>query len=280
MSVLRLDGVRRMFGDRGLRRGDLAVDEGRIAAVIGSNASGKSTLLRLAAGILRPQAGRREGPAPHATGWAEEDPALYLDRTPRDYLALFARLRGAQADAAAGALAGWELVELADARIGSLSRGQRRRLTLARALLGDPRLVLLDEPWSGLDVTWRDAAAAAVRAARDRGAAVVFTGHRAAEAVALADTVTLVWGGCTVATVGAASLAGHAAGLEVRRAEAAVTELAPVAGAHSVREFGGVHAVLLEAGTSDPFAAAQAERGTELTWLGPPQPLNDVLDEH
>lgn len=279
-GVLRLIGVRRMFGTRGLRLGHLAVDGGEIAAVIGPNASGKSTLLRLAAGILRAEAGDRSGPAATATGWAEDEPALYLDRTPREYLQLFRRLRGLGPGVVEDLLAHWELRDIGDVRIGTLSRGQRRRLTLARALMGSPALVILDEPWSGLDVTWRDVADQAVRSVRDNGGAVVLSGHRVAEAVQVADTVTLVWGGRTVATVAAGAFADFVAGMEVRRADASPhRHLADVAGCVSAPERGSVHEVLLPVGDADRFLAAQAEWGVSMEWLDESRPLSLLLDE-
>lgn len=279
-GVLRLIGVRRMFGARGLRAGRLVLDGGEVAAVIGPNASGKSTLLRIAAGILRSEAGYRSGPAATVTGWAEDEPALYLDRTPQEYLQLFRRLRGLGPGVVDDLFVQWELGDVRDVRIGTLSRGQRRRLTLARALMGSPALVILDEPWSGLDVTWRDAADQAVRSVRDNGGAVVLSGHRVAEAVQVADTATLVWGGRTVATVAAGAFGDFVAGMEVRRADASPhRHLADVAGCVSAPERSSVHEVLLPVGDADRFLAAQAERDVAIEWLDDGRPLSLLLDE-
>lgn len=279
-EVVRLVGVRRMFGERGLRVGHLFVDAGEIAAVIGPNASGKSTLLRIAAGILRTEAGERRGPSPMATGWAEDEPALYLDRTPREYLQLFRRLRGLGGEVVDDLLDSWDLRDVADVRIGTMSRGQRRRLTLARAFMGSPAVVVLDEPWSGLDVTWRDAADRAVRAVRAHGGAVVLSGHRVAEALQVADTVTLVWGGKTVATLPAARFEDFVAGMEVRRTGAPPhRHLADVEGCVSVPERDSIHEVLLPRGDADRFLAAQAEQGVAIEWLDDGRPLCLLLDE-
>lgn len=279
-DVMRLTDVRRMFGARGLRRGHLVLGPGQVAAVIGPNASGKSTLLRIAAGILRTEAGERTGPPPTATGWAEDEPALYVDRTPREYLHLFCRLRGLGRGTLDEVLAHWELHEVGDVRIGTLSRGQRRRLTLARAFMGSPALVVLDEPWSGLDVTWRDAADGAVRGVRARGGAVVLSGHRVAEAVGIADTVTLVWGGRTVATLPAVEFEEFVAGMEVRRASTPPRrQLADVDGCVSVPERDTVHEVLLARGGADRFLAAQAEEEVAVEWMDDGRPLSSLLDE-
>ena len=197
-ALLRFAGVTKLFGRSGVRDLTFEVAPGSVTGVIGPNGSGKTTLLRLAAGILRPTRGTIGGPPPGRMSWVEEDPALYVDRVAADYLRLFARLRGLDGCRAVEALARWGLREQAASLVRTLSRGQRRRLALARGFLGDPDVLLLDEPWSGLDGQWRGRCDEAIADLRRRGAAVVFTAH-AVEDAAIADRLMVLWGGRLVA---------------------------------------------------------------------------------
>jgi len=129
----------------------LALGAGERGLVIGPNGSGKSTL---AAGICRllPLAGQLT--RPDCIGYAPQEPVFPAHRRAGDYLAELAALGGAGARASEQAGAALRIFELADAaprRIGELSRGWRQRLNLARAWLGAPRLVVLDEPQTALD---------------------------------------------------------------------------------------------------------------------------------
>jgi ABC-type multidrug transport system ATPase subunit len=194
-ALLRFASVTKLFGGRGVRDLTLDVPAGTVTGVIGLNGSGKTTLLRLAAGILRPARGSVAGPRANRIAWVEEDPALYLDRIAADYLRLFTRLRGLDVSQAEESLARWGLQEQASSMVRTLSRGQRRRLALARGFLGKPDLFLLDEPWSGLDGQWHSRCTDAIAAARSRGASVMFTSHAVEEADGLADQLVVLWGG-------------------------------------------------------------------------------------
>ncbi len=136
---------------------------GASLAILGPNGAGKSTLLRLLAGLERPSAGsfslfgldpKEEGDALRARiGFLTHQPMLYLDLTPEENLLFFARLYGV-ADAQARVAELLDLVELshrADDAVRGFSRGMLQRLALARALVADPELLLLDEPYTGLD---------------------------------------------------------------------------------------------------------------------------------
>jgi ABC-2 type transport system ATP-binding protein len=213
-ALLRFAGVTKQFGGRGVRDLTFHVAPGSVTGVIGPNGSGKTTLLRLAAGILRPARGTILGPPPDRIGWVEEDPALYVDRGAADYLRLFARLRGLEGSRAEESLARWGLREQASSTTRTMSRGQRRRLALARGFLGEPELLLLDEPWSGLDGQWRGRCDDALAGAASRGAAVVFTAH-AVEDVRIAERLLVLWGGRIVAHDGADRVVSASRGLWV-----------------------------------------------------------------
>lgn len=163
-STLVFDGVEKEFGWVPVLRGiSLTIEEGEYVALMGSNGAGKTTLLRIAAGLSTPTEGsvtvagvdmRRAGPGlRRRIGFVSHESLLYPDLTGRENLEFQAQLFGvADVDAAIAQLS--ELLELdpiLDRKAGILSRGNRQRLTLARALLHGPRIVLLDEPFTGLD---------------------------------------------------------------------------------------------------------------------------------
>ena len=196
--VLRARGIEKRFGPLvALHALDLELAAGAVLAVLGPNGAGKSTLLRLLAGLSRPSAGsievgpatrsraerrRRVGLVGHATFLT---PAL----TTRENLLLAARLHGLDgpAERAARALAAEELEPWAERRAGMLSRGLAQRASIARALLHDPALLLLDEPWTGLDA--RAAARLSARLASERraGRTLVVVTHDLAHVAGLAD---------------------------------------------------------------------------------------------
>ncbi|MEH3054904.1 MAG: ATP-binding cassette domain-containing protein [Patulibacter minatonensis] len=156
-------------GRRTLLRGlDLAVEGGALVHVAGENGCGKSSLLRVLAGDVEPRRGRVEARGRRA--YVPERMVLPETVPARAWLALL----GA-ADAT--------LPDELDRRCGALSKGQLQRVALAGALHGRPDVLILDEPWAGLDTGARGALDAAPRSAAERGAAVVFTDHSGEGAV-------------------------------------------------------------------------------------------------
>jgi heme ABC exporter ATP-binding subunit CcmA len=207
-TALRLVEVTRTFGRRrALYRVSLTADAGTITALLGPNGAGKSTLLSIAATLLRPTSGRVEyGDHDSATAGAAlrarigllgHDLYLYSELTAAENLRFFARVYSLdgierRVDAAL------ERAGLADRRddiVAGFSRGMRQRLALERSLIHEPRLLLLDEPFTGLDEAARDALRERLRATREAGAIVVLTTHDTAAIERLTDmTVSLVDG--------------------------------------------------------------------------------------
>ncbi len=197
---LRLIDVSRTFGRRrALNRVSLVAEAGTITALLGHNGAGKSTLLSVAATLLRPTSGRVEyGETDGETGGAAlrarigllaHDLYLYPELTAAENLRFFARVYGlhgveGRVDAA---LERAGLVERRDDVVGGFSRGMRQRLALERALIHEPRLLLLDEPFTGLDEIARTALRLRLRAARDAGAIVLLTTHDTAAIEGLTD---------------------------------------------------------------------------------------------
>jgi ABC-2 type transport system ATP-binding protein len=172
---LRAQGVARRFGSRiALAPCDLEVAAGESLALIGPNGAGKSTLLALLAGALEPSAGVVERADGVRVGWVPQRPAYYERLTARENVELFARLeREANPAAAASRLLEQFDVPL-DRPAVELSVGNRQRLNVAIALLGSPRVLLLDEPTASLDPGQRKRLWSAVETLRDAGGAVVF----------------------------------------------------------------------------------------------------------
>ena len=147
--------LEKRFGDKRVLRGiDLDLAEGQTLVVTGPNGSGKSTLLSLLAGLLAPTAGELEVRASRAEiGYLAHEPLVYRELTAFENLDLYGRLyRVPERRERIGML--FERFRLWDARherVGSFSRGMAQRLALCRTLLHEPRLLLLDEPYGGLD---------------------------------------------------------------------------------------------------------------------------------
>ena len=190
-AVVRLRDVARSFGDVAVLEGvDLEIAAGEFVAVLGRSGSGKTTLLRLLAGLDRGFTGALEsGRAPAVVF---QDPRLLPWRSAVDNVAL--GLRGSAPRArAAGALAEVGLAGREDAWPRQLSGGQRQRVSLARALVREPDLLLLDEPFSALDALTRIGAQELVSDLwRRHRPAVLLVTHDVEEALLLADRVLVI----------------------------------------------------------------------------------------
>lgn len=185
-----VDDVVKLYGPTRVLAGANAVFRaGEVTTLEGPNGSGKSTLLSILAQLARPTRGRvRFGdrvahPSDEALrgriGLLAHQALVYPDLSPRENLALFARVYRVPEPRAAveGAIARFELEAFVDRPVRTLSRGQLQRTALARALVHAPRLLLLDEPSTGLDVKSHARLVDMIREERDRGAIVVVVTH-------------------------------------------------------------------------------------------------------
>ena len=185
-----VDDVSRHFGRRkALNRVTLACAAGEVVGLLGPNGAGKSTLLSILSTLVAPSTGqvrygdrtaRQAGPALRARlGLLGHDLYLYPELTARENLQFFARLFGLPqtSDVVGDALTRANLADRADDVVSGFSRGMRQRLALERALLHQPRLLLLDEPFTGLDDASGQALVARLKGLRDRGCIVIIATH-------------------------------------------------------------------------------------------------------
>src|SRR3954470_12490046 len=162
MPAIKLEGLERRYGERVALSGlALRVDEGQTLAVFGANGAGKTTLLRVLAALLRPHAGEarvlgaelpKEAWKVHGkVGFLGHEPLLYRELSGRENLRYHARLHDVEGERVEEILAAVGMEGRADEPLRDLSRGMVQRLAVARAVLHDPPLLLLDEPRSHLD---------------------------------------------------------------------------------------------------------------------------------
>jgi len=187
-----LRGVCRRFGEHEVVSNiDLIVRAGEVVGLLGPNGAGKTTTVRMLCGVLPPTAGelfiagrdvvREPLEARRAIGYVPDGAPLYPNLSPRQHLLLVGRLHGlderrlsAEADRLLGHL---DLAGRRDDPVGQFSRGMRQKTALACALLHRPRLLILDEPLSGLDAPTAAMFKEVLRAWADRGGAVLYTSH-------------------------------------------------------------------------------------------------------
>ena len=195
--LLDVAGLSRSFGARRAVNGvTFSLEPGDCLAVFGPNGAGKTTLLRMAAGLLTPSAGSVslggvKLPAAEArarVGLISHNTMLYEALSPRENVTFAARLYGLNdsRERAEQALARMAMLDRADTPLRSLSRGMQQRVSIARAMVHTPQLVLADEPYSGLDESGARALTALLQELRGAGTAVLIVTHNIAEGLALA----------------------------------------------------------------------------------------------
>lgn len=186
-----------------------SVAPGEIYGLLGPNGAGKTTTLRMLSGLMTPTAGRalldgvdvaaNAAAVKRKIGFLTANTGLYQRLSPRELLTYFAELYGFSGAAArqrAGHLLGWlDMGSFADLRCGALSTGQRQRTSIARALVGDPVILIMDEPTLGLDVLSNRIILDFVRREREGGKTILLSTHYLDEAEDLCDRVGLLHNG-------------------------------------------------------------------------------------
>ena len=180
-------GVTRAFGATLALRGvNVGFDAGTISLLEGPNGAGKSTLLAVVGTVIRPNSGsvwyEPVGDDPEEVrrhlGWVAHDSHCYRELGARENVLLAARLHGlGERSLWNDVAARVDIAHLAERPVGTLSRGQKQRVALARALVHSPSVLLLDEPWTGLDQKSAGLLEQVLRDERDRGSLIIVVSH-------------------------------------------------------------------------------------------------------
>lgn len=206
-AVVSAFALQKRFGRKqAVRSVDLAVPHGAIYGVLGPNGAGKTTTLRMLLGIIEPDGGERVvlGAAhprevSDRIGYLPEERGLYPSMKARDAIAFMGALRGL--DWSEGRRRGTEMLEraglgaAATARIRTLSKGMAQLVQLLGSMVHRPDLLVLDEPFSGLDPVNQEKLEGLILAERDRGATILFSTHVMAHAQRLCDRLAIIAGG-------------------------------------------------------------------------------------
>jgi ABC-2 type transport system ATP-binding protein len=207
VDAVRLDGVTKRFGGTvAVDALSLAVPRGSIYGFIGPNGSGKTTTLRMILHVILPDEGRIEVLGQQGTrasndriGYLPEERGLYRKLTVRRQLVYYARLKGQPAAAARAAADEWlerlGLAAWADKRIETLSKGMAQKVQFIGAVLTGPELLILDEPFSGLDPVNLEVLRGAILELHRRGASIIFSTHDMATAERLCDRIFMIFKG-------------------------------------------------------------------------------------
>jgi ABC-2 type transport system ATP-binding protein len=270
--VLELDGLTRRYGDRIALDGlSFTVGEGQLFGFVGPNGAGKTTAMRIALGVLRPDAGvvRWRGQPVDADmrrrfGYMPEERGLYPKMRVRAQLGYLARLHGMPAADAALAADRWierlGLSERAGERVEKLSLGNQQRVQLGAALVHEPDVLVLDEPFSGLDPGGVDMMSGVLAEQAARGVPVLFSSHQLELVERLCEAVAIIKDGRLVARGGVEELREGGAGDRPRvRVELAGGELGAVPGATVVQPLARGAVLELAPGAS-PDAVLDAAR--------------------
>jgi ABC-2 type transport system ATP-binding protein len=200
-----------------------SLERGTVTGFLGPNGAGKTTTLRLLLGLAEPTAGealvfgRRYSDLPHPVrriGAVLESNDFHPGRSGRDHLRALAVAAALPADRVGQVLELVELSQAADRRVKAYSLGMRQRLGLATALLGDPELLVLDEPANGLDPAGIHWLRAFLRNFAEQGGTVLVSSHVLAEIAQTVDQVVIIDRGRLVATLRLDELGGHGERLE------------------------------------------------------------------
>jgi ABC-2 type transport system ATP-binding protein len=284
--VLEFEGLYKSFGDNHVLDGvGFTVRPGSMFGFCGSNGAGKTTTMRIAMGLVRPDAGTvrwRGKPLDlevrRRIGYMPEERGLYPKMKVGEQVTYFARLHGLDRAAAAKAAGEWvERLGLGDRwgdAVEKLSLGNQQRVQLAAALVSRPEVLILDEPFSGLDPIGVDALAEALLGQARNGVPVVFSSHQLDLVERLCDSVGILARGRMVATGTVDELRDREAGglLRVVVPDAAAHWAGALAGVRVVSERAGDTLLQLDPGTDDQAVLAAAVTTGRVVHFGWQQP--------
>jgi ABC-2 type transport system ATP-binding protein len=278
-TAIEIDGLSKRFGRlQAVSELSFTVAAGRVTGFLGPNGAGKSTTLRMVLGLIHPDKGtatfadRRYGelarPSAHV-GAVLEHASFHPGRTARNHLRVLAAAGGHSEERVDRVLDDVGLVAAANRRVGGFSMGMRQRLGLAAALLGDPEVLILDEPTNGLDpsgIRWlRDL----LRAQAKKGRAVLVSSHLLAEVAQSVDDVVVIAGGTLRAAGALDAVLGCGRDGSTRVRTGAVDVLAARLAARGVTaERDGPDSLVVPEAPPELVGAVAAEHGLPLVELG------------
>jgi ABC-2 type transport system ATP-binding protein len=284
--VLEFDGLHKSFGDNHVLDGvGFTVAPGSMFGFVGSNGAGKTTTMRIAMGLVRPDAGTVRWQGKHLDqelrrriGYMPEERGLYPKMKVGEQVTYFARLHGLDAAAASKASEEWVarlgLGERRGDAVEKLSLGNQQRVQLAAALVSRPEVLILDEPFSGLDPIGVDSLAEALLDQCRGGVPVVFSSHQLELVERLCDSVGILARGRMVATGTVEELRRREAGrlLRVVVPDAAPQWAGELEGVRVVSGQAGDTLLELADGTDDQAVLAAALRTGRVTHFAWQQP--------
>ncbi|MEQ1510708.1 MAG: ATP-binding cassette domain-containing protein [Sphingopyxis sp.] len=206
-NIVVAEGLGKSFGQyRAVDNVSLSIARGSIFGVLGPNGAGKTTTLRMVMGIIDPDTGTRSilghhrpRDVAHRVGYLPEERGLYPSMTARDSIAFMGALRGLPwaegRKRADGRLEQLGLGHAPGMKIRKLSKGMAQMVQLVGALIHDPELIVLDEPFSGLDPVNQERLESLILAERERGATIILSTHVMGHAQRLCDELAIIAGG-------------------------------------------------------------------------------------
>jgi ABC-2 type transport system ATP-binding protein len=278
MSVITIEGLTKRFGDLvAVDRLSFEVDQGTVTGFLGPNGAGKTTTLRMLLGLVTPTAGvarihgrpYRELAAPlRHVGAVLEASSFHPGRTARNHLRVVTTAAGLPRTQADKVLAEVGLDHAADRRAGRFSLGMRQRLALATALLGDPEVLVLDEPANGLDPEGIHWLRGFLRHLADQGRTVLVSSHVLAEVAQTVDEVVIIANGRLVTQSTLAALnARTEQAVRVRTPDAeALRLLLATQGTHA--DLAGPDQLVATATTTEAVGQAAAAAGMVIYEMG------------
>jgi ABC-2 type transport system ATP-binding protein len=289
MHAVVVDNVEKSFGGRTVIRGlSMTVQSGTIHGFLGPNGSGKTTTLRMIMSILLPDSGRIEilgepgrSAARGRIGYLPEERGLYRKTPVRTLLMYLASLKGKARRETESSIDRWldrfGMSEVANRPVEALSKGMAQRVQFMASVIGDPALLILDEPFAGLDPINVDAMKDVLIELRRAGVAIVLCTHDMARAENLCDRVSMIFGGKTVADGTVDEIRGTHAGDVVRvriRGDRAVLD--SIREVESVREEDN-HLLVHLRGTGQAFLKQLVERAEVIEFQMDRPSLHDVF---
>lgn len=212
MGLLKVEELRKSYRGRAVVNGvSIRVEAGEVVGLLGPNGAGKTTSFNMVVGLIRPDGGRVEFEGAEVTrlpmhlrarrgiGYLTQEPSVFRKLTVEEnILAILETCRGTRADRAMRLkylLEELDLTRLARSRAYLLSGGEKRRLEITRALVTHPKLLLLDEPFSGIDPIAVHEVQKIVRRLRERGLGILITDHNVRDILKLVDRAYLIYRG-------------------------------------------------------------------------------------